>query len=252
MPWGWDLSGATNLDELTERMKTTMIRHTRREVLDQLPDLTRTYLPVDITNEKEYKQALSEIQKLIRNQQRAKALVRLSYLRQAVGRGKVKAAITWSRNFLKSTNEKLVLYAHHKDVVRRLCDALAEFGVQSITGDVGNKERQRRVDAFQNLPRPRVMVLSSAGGEGIDLFKASNILFVEREWTPAAEEQAEARLNRIGQKSAVTAWYLIARGTVDEYISRLIDDKRRLLHEVIRLDDVPMNVMDDLLDVIGE
>ena len=62
--------------------------------------------------------------------------------------------------------------------------------------------------------------------QGITLTRASNVCFLELEWTPAMHDQAEDRCHRIGQRDAVTAWYLLAAETIDETMSRLIQRKR--------------------------
>jgi SWI/SNF-related matrix-associated actin-dependent regulator 1 of chromatin subfamily A len=63
--------------------------------------------------------------------------------------------------------------------------------------------------------------------QGITLTRASNVAFLELEWTPAMHDQAEDRCHRIGQHDAVTAWYLLAADTIDETMARLIESKRR-------------------------
>ncbi len=62
--------------------------------------------------------------------------------------------------------------------------------------------------------------------QGITLTRASNVAFLELEWTPAMHDQAEDRCHRIGQRDAVTAWYLLAANTIDETMARLIQRKR--------------------------
>jgi SWI/SNF-related matrix-associated actin-dependent regulator 1 of chromatin subfamily A len=62
--------------------------------------------------------------------------------------------------------------------------------------------------------------------QGITLTRASNVAFLELEWTPAMHDQAEDRCHRIGQRDAVTAWYLLAANTIDETMARLIQSKR--------------------------
>jgi SNF2 family DNA or RNA helicase len=68
--------------------------------------------------------------------------------------------------------------------------------------------------------------------QGITLTRASNVAFLELEWTPAMHDQAEDRCHRIGQRDAVTAWYLLAAGTIDETMARLIQRKRGIVAAV--------------------
>ena len=62
--------------------------------------------------------------------------------------------------------------------------------------------------------------------------------FIERDFTPAREEQAESRLHRNGQKNAVTAWYIVAKGTVDEKMDKLVRTKRKMIGQVITQDEI--------------
>jgi len=261
---GWNTGrwagGATNTEELADRLKTVMIRRTKDEV--DLPDLTRVYVPVDI-NLEEYNKVAREVAAAIRKLSPShkgyyvNALDKLNMLRQVLGQEKMVVAMDWITNFLDSQEEntKLVIYAHHNFVVEKLRSVLGKYGVTSITGDVPAKERMNRVRRFQQKGGPRVMIITSAGGEGINLYgedgvDASSVLFIERQWTPAAEEQAESRLHRMGQKNAVSAYYLIAKNTVDETINQLIDQKRRVIDEVVGTEDSEISIVKGLLSLI--
>ena len=71
-----------------------------------------------------------------------------------------------------------------------------------------------------------------AASQGITLTRASNVAFLELDWTPARHDQAEDRLHRIGQESAVSAWYLLAPNTIDETMAELLERKRSLIDAV--------------------
>ena len=92
----------------------------------------------------------------------------------------------------------------------------------------------------------RVMIITVAGAEGIDLFSASDIIFVEREWNPAREEQAESRLHRNGQKNSVNAWYIVASKTIDEKIDKLVRSKRKVFQQVVTSDEVAEAILEGL------
>lgn len=257
---GYWAKGATNTEELADRLRTVMVRRTKDEV--DLPDLTRTYIPVEI-DKKEYKKVALQVADAIHrlNPEHkgyyVNALDKLNMLRQVVGDAKAKASMEWIKNFLDSQEEnvKLVLYVHHRFVVEELTAKLHEYGVTTITGDTPNKRRMERIQSFQTPGGPRVIIITAAGGEGINLYgvggvDASTILFVERQWTPAMEEQAESRLHRIGQKNAVNAYYLVAKDTIDEKINDLINSKRSVIDEVIGTETTEVTIVKDLLDLI--
>ena len=76
------------------------------------------------------------------------------------------------------------------------------------------------------------MCATRVGGQGITLTRASNVAFLDLEWTPAIHDQAEDRCHRIGQHDAVTAWYLLAADTIDETMIELISRKRGIVGAV--------------------
>lgn len=256
--FGWDFTGASNLGELKDRMKGVMIRRTKGEVLDQLPDLTRTRIKVEVRRA-EITQALSSLQVWLQEngrgtkENRAEAMVRLTKLRQAIGLAKAPVVVDMVEDILEQNDsQKVVVYAVHHSVVAYLESAMKKWGVSTITGEVPQQDRQKRIDAFQNRHSPRVMIISSAGGEGIDLYRADKIIFCEREWVPGVEEQAEARCHRMGQKNAVEAMYLIASETVDRQMDDLIERKRDLVKELVGQDQVRVtqNSADEFMDMI--
>lgn len=236
----------TNGDELRERLKTVMVRHTKREVLKELPDKTRTLVPILISNQSEYNKARREFKtwyaKEGRDVSKANQLTKLSALRHVIGLGKVPHALSLAEDILHG-DEQVVLFAHHKDVAAALVAGLPDYQVGVISGDVSAKDRGKLTAAFAQHAL-QVMVITVAGAEGIDLFTSSNIIFVEREWTPAKEEQAEDRLHRMGQKNAVTCWYLVAKGTVDERLAEVVHRKRDLFGQVVSQDEIVQTILE--------
>lgn len=240
---------ATNVNELAQRLSHVMLRRTKRDVALELPDLTRVSIPITIENISEYRQAVSNFRSARRTNPDPRpmnVLTQLTELRQVVGRGKVRAAIELAESILNN-DEQVVLFAHHKEVVRELTDALRQYGVGIIAGETPAKDRQNIVNAFlMQGSKLRVMIITVAGAEGIDLYSASNIIFVEREWTPAREEQAEARLHRLGQKNACTAYYIVAQNTIDEKLDRAVSEKRAVFGQIIHQDEIVTMILEGL------
>jgi len=240
--WGRDVTGASNLEELSARLQNTMIRRLKKDVLQELPDITRTKIPI-LVDASEINQAYRNLWETLHKDREDtggnNVLAQLTTLRQAVGRAKVSTVVEIAKDLLDANSEKkIVIYAVHKEVVRMLEEELRPYGVSSITGDVNNEERSKRQLKFQNDYMPRIMIISIAGGEGIDLFRADGLIMGEREWSCTTEEQAEARLHRIGQKNAVEVFYPIAMNTIDEDIDSLIESKRYILGQVVIQPDV--------------
>ena len=164
----------------------------------------------------------------------------------------MEAATEWIETFLDSTGRKLVVFAHHISVV----DALAErFGGLRVAGKDSAEARQEAVDKFQNDPDAKVLVLNmKAGGVGLTLTAASDVLFVEQGWTPAEHSQAEDRCHRIGQDADnVSAWYLLAEKTIDDDIYDLIEKKRITVDAVTEGEDNSQDsVLKDLVKTLIE
>ena len=259
--YGYDFSGSDNLEELNTRLRATCyIRRRKAEVLTELPPKQRTIVPVDITNRPEYSRArtkliawirenaakdevflasiahlpLDEMQAQVRERansaaeraRRAEQLVRIGKLKQLAATGKMNAVEQWVETFLES-GEKLVIFAHHQTIVGELT---ARFSADSISGSTSPVERQQAVDRFQDDPTRKLIVCNiRSAGVGITLTAASNVCFVELDWTPAAHDQAEDRCHRITQESSVNAWYLLADKTIDTDIYELIEAKRTIV-----------------------
>ena len=107
-------------------------------------------------------------------------------------------------------------------MLERFPDARHLLGRDSPTA------REAAVRAFQDPDGPQLLVCATrVAGQGITLTRASNVAFLELEWTPALHDQAEDRCHRIGQHDAVTAWYLLAAETIDETMAELIAAQAR-------------------------
>ena len=138
------------------------------------------------------------------------------------------------------TDKPVIIFAHHKDVVDSIIEELkGGLSIGRITGDVSAEKRQQRVEAFQ-AGKIDVMVCSTvAAKEGLTLTAADTVVFVEREWTPAWEEQAEDRVNRIGQDAeTVHAVYLSVAGTIDEKFNSVVEEKRAVIQSILDGGDV--------------
>lgn len=221
------------------------VRRRKSEVLPQLPDKRQVVVPVALDNQREYKLAeddviawlreqpldLSELNAKIAATLRAQRLAQLGTLQRLAARGKLHAALAWIHDFLAS-GEPLVVFARHVEVqeavMERFPDALHLLGRDST------EAREASVRRFQeDGDAPQLIVCATrVAAQGITLTRASNVAFLELEWTPAMHDQAEDRCHRIGQHDAVTAWYLLAAGTIDETMARLIARKRGLVAAV--------------------
>ena len=242
--YGWDFNGSSNEDELNDRIRDFCIRRLKSEVLTELPDKTRTIFPVELDNKSARIYAQTRLNwmgeyesRLDRNQpiESGFVLQMLTEMRHQCGRLKVPHALQWIDEYLNVAGKPLVVFAHHKDVVKGISEPLADkWRTAVITGAVDAMERARIVQEFQDGNIDVLVASTIAAKEGITLTKADTTLFIEREWVPAWEEQAEDRVYRIGQESnAVQAVYLSASGTVDEHFDEVVEQKRTVVKAVL-------------------
>ena len=224
--------------------RTCFVRRLKQEVLPQLPAKRQVVLPVGLDNEQEYRLAeqdviawlreqpldLSELDAKIARVLRAERLAQLTTLQRLAAKGKLHAALAWIHDFLAS-GEPLVVFARHVEiqeaVLERFPDAVHLMGRDAVP------DREATVRSFQEGSGPQLLVAATrVAAQGFTLTRASNVAFLELEWTPAMHDQAEDRLHRIGQRDAVTAWYLLAAGTIDETMAELVARKRGIVGAV--------------------
>ncbi|MFZ0091982.1 MAG: DEAD/DEAH box helicase, partial [Solirubrobacteraceae bacterium] len=218
--------------------RACFVRRRKSEVLPQLPPKRQVVIPVALTNESEYRLAerdviawlrsqpldLSELNARIAATLRAQRLAQLGTLQRLAARGKLAAALAWIEDFLAS-GEPLVVFARHVEVQQALRTRFR--AAAHLLGEDSLAARDAAIRAFQAPGGPQLIVCATrVAAQGITLTRASNVAFLELEWTPAMHDQAEDRCHRIGQRDAVTAWYLLAANTIDETMARLIQSKR--------------------------
>lgn len=192
---------------------------------------------------------------------RAERLVRLNALKLLAARGKLRAALAWIHDF-SSSGEPLVVFAKHREIQRAVIERFPQ--ALHILGEDSHAARDAALRAFQRSGEatgqdgadatPEVRCAGQAlvgtgakeadrasqlivcslevAGQGLTLTRASNVVFLELDWTPAKHDQAEDRCHRIGQRDAVRAAYLLAAGTIDETIATLLERKRAVIGAV--------------------
>ena len=240
--FGWDFNGATNTDELHRILVNSfMIRRLKKDVLKDLPDKLKSFVPMELNNQKDYDVAERDFIAYVKGTKgiaaaerasNAAVLAEIEGLKQIAVRGKLVAAIDWITEFLE-TDKKLVVFGVHKFVIDAIMEAFPNVSVK-VDGSTSMEQRNKNVDAFQDNPKVRLFVGNiQAAGQGLTLTAASDVVFLELPWTPSLVSQAEDRCHRIGQKDSVTIYFLLAVGTIEEKIARLIDSKRKVLDAVL-------------------
>jgi len=270
--FGWDISGASNLGELEDKLRSTvMIRRLKADVLKDLPAKRRNVIPLEIPSksaaklierQKEAERIAEEAERKAEAikagisaenpketiewgeaqkalQIRNAAFEEVSNIRHALGLEKVPVAAEMIADELEAL-DSLVVFAHHHDVIENLAGALKEKGISVVclTGQEKETARQQAIDDFQGGKVQVIIGSIEAAGMGLTLTRATRVLFVEANWVPGRLQQAEDRCHRLTQQGSV-------------YISHLAYDDSldaRLLHAVIE----KQNNADKALDGKGK
>lgn len=253
-----------------QEQEVPMIRRLLEDVLPEIPPKTRSKVTVSLRpkDETEYRKAEKDFaawleEELERRMKAgearvtaeralaAEALVKTGYLRRLLGLAKVPAAVDWIGRAVR-VGEPVVVFCEHQEVISRLQTLLTKQRIRHVTidGGTGRKQRQVAIDAFQAGLVP-VFIGTKAAKEGITLTRARNLLFVERYFTSADEEQAEDRIRRFGQKYPTTIWFLHAENTLDDRLAEIIDTKRKLVNETIGSADIAESDEDAVIDLIS-
>jgi SNF2 family DNA or RNA helicase len=138
---------------------------------------------------------------------------------------------------LLEQDERALIFTQFREMGDLLGTHLrARFDVPApfLHGGVSRTARDRMVDGFQDGTAPPLLIVSlKAGGTGLNLTAASQVIHYDRWWNPAVEDQATDRAWRIGQRRTVNVHKLVCEGTVEERIGAVIDDKRKLADAVV-------------------
>jgi superfamily II DNA or RNA helicase len=134
---------------------------------------------------------------------------------------------------------KTVVFSSFLDVLRAVDQALDGRSAGLLTGRLDPSSRQALVDEFSASPEPLVLVSQiQAGGVGLNIQAASVVVLTEPQWKPSIEDQAVARLHRLGQLRPVHVHRLLAEGGVDQRMREILTTKRRMFDEYVRMSDL--------------
>jgi len=237
--YGYDFSGASNLRDLAAKVVGTFMFRLKKSELP-LPPVTEEVVIVgdDMKSElvKFEQQLLRDydvedlMKDQIEKQYKAQDMHLMTYQR-LLGLHKVPHAITLLDHMLEESDESVLVFAKHKEVVQALYQKAFEKGYFPvvITGDVPSEKRYDLVKQFQSNPKRRVMIGNlKAMGVGFDITKATRVLNVEPDWTPATNDQGRDRAHRYGQTKPVFVQYLCFANSVDKRVLDVILKKRKL------------------------
>lgn len=225
--YGWSFDGNTESDELHELISKYMVRRTKKEVL---PNLTkqRICIPLEI-HSREY----DSIEKRIINLDDRDTYMGLAMTgRRILSENKVQAAVEFAGGLLKE-DKSVVIVSNFDDTLTTLKE---QFGDDCcvIKGGMSDAAKQKAIDDFQSGTCKVCALNIVAGGVGITLTKAHDMIICDYDWTPANMVQVEDRICRAGQTEQCNIHYLYGNGCMlDEIFVDMITDKSRNIDRVI-------------------
>jgi SWI/SNF-related matrix-associated actin-dependent regulator 1 of chromatin subfamily A len=227
--------GVTDIEPAVPFLNRVMLRRTLDMVSLQLPSKSHAIVPVEVDADTEtlINEIAAEcggnwsdefIEHLLDHPIHIKTI---SKLRSKLAEKKTKALLELVEEYVEA-GEPLVVFSAHLAPLRALAK---KYGCPLITGDVDPAKRTTIIEDFQAGRVKLVGATIKAGGVGITLTAARHAIFLDLEWTPALNSQAEFRIYRIGQSRPVLIKYLVANHFVDERVTSVLLRKQAMISE---------------------
>ena len=216
--------------EVAERLRRIMLRRLVREVMPDLPSKRYQDITVnDITGEL-YKKMDEIYEDMDDDEEDLPDFEEFSKIRAMLASARIPAMLEIVESYEDSETPLIVFSAHRAPIL-----TLKEReGWAVITGDTKSEDRRNIVHDFQNCKLKGIGLTIQAGGEGITLTRASHLLFIDLDWTPAMNLQAESRALRIGQQAnCVLVQRLVSSHPLDRHVHALICKKMILIEQAI-------------------
>ena len=251
----WNVTGASNLEELRDRTSKQILRRLKEDVLD-LPDkiITPVYLR---TTSKEYKELMGEYYEWVNNKKEGSSSLTVQFsklmkVRKVIANEKVKQTIEFVENIIEQ-GKKVIIFTNFTDTLQLIHN---HFGKQSVylDGSCSKVQRQFAVDQFQENEKIKVFVGSlKAAGVGLTLTSAEVVIMNDLSFVPAEHAQAEDRAYRYGQKNNVLVYYPIFENTIEGVIYDILNKKKKVIGTVMgdEVSDNAGDVVEEILDLIN-
>ena len=238
--FGWKYDGASNLEELYQRISSFYLRRLKRDVLSQLPPKTYTEINIEMDSKvkKQYKDFEDEMITVINElgneeEQEMSFLAKVHLLKKCTETYKLEKAREFIDDII-SSNDKVVLFFDYIDTGHRIKELWGDKAVLH-TGQMSSQDKQNSVEQFQNKKNINVFggTFGSAG-VGITLTKANKLIMLGQPWTPADRSQAEDRIHRASTThDNVQIITFLVEDTVDTIIYELLQEKSQVVSKLL-------------------
>jgi SWI/SNF-related matrix-associated actin-dependent regulator 1 of chromatin subfamily A len=248
--FGWVTDGATNTIELNKKLRENCyIRREKRDVLSELPPITKQVLQVPISNKKDIDSATLDFIEYVKQTHgleaadkamEAEHLVQIGILRRLAINGKLKGIEQYLKDWKTSGNKKLVIFGIHKDPLQNLSE---KFKCPLISGGVSSQKKHEIVKDWCKGDDIFLFANMDSAGTGVDGLQkvCSNMIIIELPWRPSDITQVVGRLDRSGQEEPTTVSFLLNDNTIDKEMWEMLELKERITESVNKGIDVKRN-----------
>jgi SWI/SNF-related matrix-associated actin-dependent regulator 1 of chromatin subfamily A len=250
----WNVTGASNLDELRERTSTHILRRLKEEVLD-LPEkiITPVYLRL---KSKDYEELMGEyFDWYDKNPEESSSLTiqfgKLMKVRKVIAQEKINNTIELAENIIEQ-GKKVIIFTNFTDTLNQIYNHFGKSAVY-LDGSCSKFHRQNAVDEFQTNDKIKVFVGNlKAAGVGITLTSAEAVIMNDLSFVPAEHSQAEDRSHRIGQKNSTSVYYPLFENTIEGAIYDILSRKKKIISTVMG-DDMfdEASTIEEMLNLIS-
>ena len=252
----WNVTGASNLEELRDRTSKQILRRLKEDVLD-LPDkiISPVYLRL---KSKEYEELMGEYYDWYdKNPDEASSLTvqfsKLMKVRKVISNEKTKQTIEIVENIIEQ-GKKVIVFTNFTESLQTIYSHFEKQAVY-LDGSCSKPHRQKAVDEFQDNEKIKVFVGNiKAAGVGLTLTSAEVVIMNDLSFVPAEHSQAEDRAYRYGQKNNVLVYYPLYENTIEGAIYDILNRKKQIIRTVMG-DEHPENsgdVVEEILDIINK
>ena len=261
-------------ERVAQFIKPFVMRRKKEEVLTELPDLIEVVYKNELEDQQkaiylgqlqQMQQRLSQVTDSEFQGNRVEILTGLMRLRQICDTPALfmenyegtSGKLDSLRDLLTQIAEsghRVLIFSQFRGMLDLIEEELPKLGLSSfkITGSTPSKERQEMTKSFNDGLRDVFLISLKAGGVGLNLTGADTVILVDLWWNPAVESQAIGRAHRMGQEQKVEVYRLVTRGTIEEKIQELQEQKKNLVSEVLDGTESRASLsLDEIREILG-
>lgn len=247
------ITGSNNESLLQEKIEPFTVRRTKQFAMPHLPAKQYQQYRIDLGTQqrKNYDAMKKQMVTFLDNDEPLVAPVVLAQIQRlqqfAIGTpalneygsvyalDKPSAKVDFLLELISSTDEQIVIFSQFSKAIYLAASQLDNNHISNVvlTGDTPDSAVTPAIDYFQEGKAKCFLATIETGGEGIDLFAASTVIFLDRAWNPSQNEQAEDRLHREGQTKSVNVIDIIANNTIDETKEQTLENKEDMIRAML-------------------